>query len=171
MDVAATEREHRGSSGGVTRKRLRGRMSSAIRLILLGVLSLTSIDMALRGATARQTPSFSILGTRAVLISAPVLPGVPTDGVLTSLIPPRAAADQRLGGRGYQMPDVIQLTASDTIVLRNDDTAPHMILYAFLLPGQTHERTLMTPGSEVYRSGYGVHGASFLNFTTIFVSE
>ena len=42
------------------------------------------------------------------------------------------------------MPDVIQLTAGDTIVLRNDDSVPHMILYAFLMPGQTHERTLDT---------------------------
>ena len=42
------------------------------------------------------------------------------------------------------MPDVIQLTAGDTIILRNDDTAPHMILYAFLMPGETHERTFTT---------------------------
>jgi plastocyanin len=69
------------------------------------------------------------------------------------------------------MPSVIQLTAGDTIVLRNDDTAPHMILYALLPPGQTQTRTLTTPGSEVYSSGCGVHAASFMNFTTIFVSE
>ena len=87
------------------------------------------------------------------------------------VIPPGAAADQRAGGRGYEMPAVIQLTTGDTIVLRNDDTVPHMILYAFLMPGETHERTFTTPGSEVYSSGCGVHAASFLNFTSIFVSD
>jgi hypothetical protein len=171
MDVAAIERGDQDSFGRVNRRRLRGRMSGAIRLILLGALSLISIGVGLRGATAGQTPSLTILGEAAVPTSALVLPGTPTDGVLTLVIPPGAAADQRRGGRGYTMPDVIQLTAGDTIVLRNDDSVPHMILYAFLMPGQTHERTLLTPGSEVYSSGCGVHGASILNFTTIFVGE
>jgi hypothetical protein len=112
-----------------------------------------------------------MLGAPAAPESAPKLPAAPIDGVLTLVIPPGAAADQRAGGRGYQMPDVIQLTAGDTIVLRNDDTAPHMILYAFMMPGDTHERTFTAPGSEVYSSGCGVHASSFLNFTTIFVSE
>jgi hypothetical protein len=170
-DVAAIDRDDRGSFRGVSQRRLSGRRAGAIRLILLGALSLTSIGVGLQGATARQTPSLSVLDMPVVSTSAPVLSGVPTDGVLTLVIPPGAAADQRLGGRGYTMPNVIQLTAGDTIVLRNDDDAPHMILYAFLLPGQTHERTLTTPGSEVYSSGCGMHGASFLNFTTIFVSE
>jgi hypothetical protein len=100
-----------------------------------------------------------------------VMPAAPTNGMLTMVIPPGAAADQRAGGRGYEMPAVIQLTTGDTIVLRNDDTVPHMILYAFLMPGETHERTLTMPGSEVYGSGCGLHGASSLNFTSIFVSD
>jgi hypothetical protein len=171
MDVAAIGLDVQGSCSGTTRRRLDGRMSGAIRFILLGALTLASIAVGMRGATAGQSASLSILGVTAVPTSAPVLPGTPTDGVLTLVIPPGAAADQRLGGRGYTMPDVIQLTAGDTIVLRNDDSVPHMILYAFLMPGQTHERTLLTPGSEVYSSGCGVHAVSFLNFTTIFVSE
>jgi hypothetical protein len=69
------------------------------------------------------------------------------------------------------MPAVIRLTAGDTIILRNEDTVPHMILNAFLLPGETHERTLTTPGSEVYSSGCGLHCASSLNFTSIFISD
>ena len=170
MDVAPIARDDQDSCGGITRRRLRVRMSGAVRCILLGALSLVSIGVGLRVATASQTSSLSIPGA-GVLTSAPVLPGTPTDGVLTLVIPPGAAADQRLGGRGYAMPGVIQLTAGDTIVLRNDDSVPHIILYAFLMPGQTHERTLLTPGSEVYSSGCGVHGASFLNFTTIFVGE
>ena len=171
MDGAPIERDDQNSCDGITRGWLGGRMSGAIRFILLGALSLASIGVGLHGATAGQSASLSILGVTAVPTSAPVLPGTPTDGVLTLVIPPGAAADQRLGGRGYTMPDVIQLTAGDTIVLCNDDSVPHMILYAFLMPGQTHERTLLTPGSEVYSSGCGVHAASFLNFTTIFVSE
>jgi hypothetical protein len=171
MDGAPIERDDQGSCDGITRGWLRGCISGAVRYILLGSLSLVSIGVGLRVATASQTPSRSIHAVAAVPTSAPVLPATPADGVLTLVIPPGAAADQRLGGRGYTMPDVIQLTAGDTIVLRNDDSVPHMILYAFLMPGQTHERTLLTPGSEVYSSGCGVHGASFLNFTTIFVSE
>ena len=46
-----------------------------------------------------------------------------------------------------------------------------MILYAMLMPGKTRERTFTSPGSEVYSSGCGVHAASILNFTTIFVGE
>jgi hypothetical protein len=69
-------------------------MSGAIRLILLGALSLISIGVGLRGATAGQTPSLTILGEAAVPTSALVLPGTPTDGVLTLVIPPGAAADQ-----------------------------------------------------------------------------
>jgi hypothetical protein len=89
--------------------------------------------------------------------------------VLTLAIPPGAAADQQAGGRGYIMPSVIDLEVGDTIVIHNDDDAPHMILYTFLMPGQTDTRTFTSPGSEVYSSGCGLHAASILNFTTIFV--
>ena len=99
------------------------------------------------------------------------MPSQPIDGVLTLTIPPGAAADQRQGGRGYVMPSVISLEVGDTIVIRNDDDAPHMILYAFLMPGESDTRTFTEMGSEVYSSGCGLHAASFLNFTTVFVSE
>ena len=99
------------------------------------------------------------------------MPSQPIDGVLTLTIPPGAAADQRQGGRGYVMPSVISLEVGDTIVIRNDDDAPHMILYAFLMPGESDTRTFTEMGSEVYSPGCGLHAASFLNFTTVFVSE
>ena len=171
MNAAGNECDGRRSADGATRKRLRGRIPRAIDRILLIAMIVTSAGVALLGATAREAPALSVLGATAAPTSAPALPAAPMDGVLTLVIPPGAAADQRVGGRGYQMPDVIQLTAGDTIVLRNDDTAPHMILYAFLMPGETHERTFTSSGSEVYSSGCGVHAASFLNFTTIFISE
>lgn len=97
------------------------------------------------------------------------MPSEPVDGVLTLVVPPGAAADQQAGGRGYVMPSVINLNVGDTIVIRNDDDAPHMILYSFLLPGETDTRTFTEVGSEVYSSGCGLHAASILNFTTIFV--
>jgi hypothetical protein len=97
------------------------------------------------------------------------MPETPVDGVLTMRIPLGASADQQAGGRGYTMPSVINLDVGDTIVIHNDDDAPHMILYAFLLPGQTDTRTFTSPGSEVYSSGCGLHAAAILNFTTIFV--
>lgn len=99
------------------------------------------------------------------------MPSQPIDGVLRLTIPQGAAADQQQGGRGYVMPSVINLEVGDTIVIHNDDDAPHMILYAFLLPGESDTRTFTQEGSEVYSSGCGLHAASFLNFTTIFVSE
>lgn len=99
------------------------------------------------------------------------MPDTPVDGVLTMRIPLGASADQQAGGRGYAMPSVINLNVGDTIVIHNDDDAPHMILYTLLLPGQTDTRTFTTPGSEVYSSGCGLHAAAILNFTTIFVLE
>ncbi|MCA9862011.1 MAG: hypothetical protein KC442_07515 [Thermomicrobiales bacterium] len=100
-----------------------------------------------------------------------IMPDTPVDGVLTMRIPLGASADQQAGGRGYTMPDVINLTVGDKIVIHNDDDAPHMILYTFLLPGQSDTRTFTSPGSEVYSSGCGLHAAAILNFTTIFVHE
>jgi hypothetical protein len=99
------------------------------------------------------------------------MPDTPVEGVLTMSIPLGASADQQAGGRGYTMPSVINLELGDTIVIHNDDDAPHMILYTFLLPGQTDTRTFTAPGSEVYSSGCGLHAAAILNFTTIFVHD
>ncbi len=133
----------------------------------------------LTGIRQRDIPEQQTAGPRPATIAAvaplstgaAVMPSLPVDGVLTLAVPPGAAADQRLGGRGYVMPSVISLDMGDTVVIRNDDDAPHMILYTFLMPGETDARTFTEVGSEVYSSGCGLHAASFLNFTTIFVSE
>ena len=84
------------------------------------------------------------------------MPDTPVDGVLTMTIPLGASADQQAGGRGYTMPSVINVNVGDTIVIHNDDDAPHMILYTFLMPGQSDTRTFTTPGSELYTSEPGV---------------
>ena len=165
LGIAGSERGERGH--GKTRRRT----VQALGFVLLAVAIVVSVGVGLRGTADSEESSRSKFTAPVTGATGTMMPAAPTDGVLTMVIPPGAAADQRAGGRGYQMPDVIQLTAGDTIVLRNDDTAPHMILYAFLMPGETHERTFTTLGSEVYSSGCGVHAASFLNFTTIFVGE
>ncbi len=165
MGIAGSERDEPGYG------KTRGRTVQALGLVLLAVAIVVSVGVRLRDTADSEAVSRLMFTAPVAPASVGVMPTAPTDGVLTMVIPPGAAADQKVGGRGYQMPDVIQLTAGDTIVLRNDDTAPHMILYAFLMPGETHERTFTTLGSEVYSSGCGVHAASFLNFTTIFVGE
>ena len=60
LDSAPIERDDQGSRDEITRRRPPGRISGAIRLILLGALSLVSIGVGLRVATASQTPSRSI---------------------------------------------------------------------------------------------------------------
>jgi hypothetical protein len=100
------------------------------------------------------------------------VPSAPTDGVLTIVIPPGTdAMMKRTGDAGYHMPSVMRLHVGDTIEIRNDDTAPHMILYTFLLPGQTDRRTFTTAGSEAYSSGCAANAAQFPDFTTIFVVD
>src|SRR3712207_2245797 len=62
-----------------------------------------------------------------------VVPTNPIDGVLSIVIPRGTdAAMKQSGNAGYHMPSIIRLHAGDTIVIRNDDVAPHMILYTFL---------------------------------------
>jgi hypothetical protein len=141
----------------------------AFVLVVLGGLAL--IGATMRDVSARQG-SASLAVMPSALMGEPVMmPAEPHDGVLTMVVPPGAAAAQRAGGPGYRMPSVINLKVGDTIVLRNDDVAPHMILYAFLKPDETQQRTFTAPGSEVYSSGCGVHAAALATFTTIFVSE
>lgn len=101
-----------------------------------------------------------------------VVPEAPTDGVLTIVIPPGTdAAMKQSGNASYHMPSVMRLKVGDTIVIRNDDTAPHMMLYTFLLPGETDTRTLTEAGSEAYSSGCTANAAEFPDFTTIFVFD
>lgn len=159
-----------------TRRAIRGRrgwqVAASAGLLLAGVLLLIGARQPGFLDQQKAAPqAFEITAVEPLSAGVAVMPSAPVAGVLTLAIPPGAAADQRLGGRGYVMPSVISLDVGDTIVIRNDDDAPHMILYTFLMPGETDTRTFTEVGSEVYSSGCGLHAASFLNFTTIFVSE
>lgn len=143
------------------------------RRLLGSVVGLVAAVALAGSAVSLTSPTTEVIlpsGNVAALEGLATMPDTAVDGVLTLNIPPGAGADQQAGGRGYAMPSVINLEVGDTIVIHNDDDAPHMILYTFLLPGQSDTRTFTSPGSEVYSSGCGLHAASILNFTTIFVS-
>jgi hypothetical protein len=156
LDQLTPQRRSRWS-----RRRLLG---SSIGLVATAALAGGAVNLA-TPATDTILPAADV----AVPQGLATMPDTPVDGILTMRIPLGASADQQAGGRGYAMPSVINLEVGDTIVIRNDDDAPHMILYTFMLPGQTDTRTFTSPGSEVYSSGCGLHAAVILNFTTIFV--
>lgn len=171
---ARDARDERDAARQSTRGTAMPWLAVAIGLVLIGGLLLVAFGW--RSVVQQPAPPAPVVDTSAptgVSVGGGIakLPSEPVDGVLTMTIPRGAAADQAAGGRGYEMPAVISLKVGDRIVLRNDDDAPHMILYAFLMPGQTDERVFTAPGSEVYSSGCGLHAAAILNFTTIFVSE
>jgi hypothetical protein len=95
----------------------------------------------------------------------------PVDGVLAIVIPAGTDAAMRTrGDAAYGMPPVIRVKTGDTITIRNDDTAPHMILWAFLMPGQSAARTFTAPGSEVYSAGCAVMATHMPDFTSLFIA-
>ncbi|MCC6791311.1 MAG: hypothetical protein IT336_06495 [Thermomicrobiales bacterium] len=100
-----------------------------------------------------------------------VAPNVPTDGLLEIVIPRGSDAVMKTSGdAAYHMPAVIKVRVGDTITIRNDDVAPHMVLYAFLMPGETDTRVFTGAGSETYSSGCAANAADFHDFTTIFIA-
>jgi hypothetical protein len=165
---ASTSRSSGIAWPGFGRQRRLWLGAAVLALAFIGVLILAAAGLR---RTLPWVPSSRFTtGATAPVAGGATMPSTPTDGVLTLTIPLGAAADQEAGGRGHEMPPVISLHVGDRIVIRNDDNAPHMILYAWLRPGETSERTFTQPGSEVYSSGCGLHTAAILNFTTIFVS-
>ena len=136
QDPPAPQRRDRWS-----RRRLLG---SVAGLVAAAALAGSVVNLA-SPATEAILPAEDV----AVPQGLATMPNTPVDGVLTMTIPLGASADQAAGGRGYAMPSVINLNVGDRIVINNDDDAPHMILYTFLLPGQSDTRTFMSPGSEV----------------------
>lgn len=99
-----------------------------------------------------------------------LIPGSPKNGVLSIIIPPGTAEQMSAGGRGYVLPSVIQLRRGDKIVIRNDDIFPHLMLYAFVMPGETAERVFDAVSTETYSAGCTIDPTP-RGFTTLFVSE
>jgi hypothetical protein len=101
-----------------------------------------------------------------------VAPADPTNGVLTITIPRGTDATMDSSGdAAYHLPSVIHLTIGDTMVIRNDDVVPHMILYTVLMPGESDTRIFTATGSETYSSGCAANAAEFHDFTTIFIGD
>ena len=94
----------------------------------------------------------------------------PTNGVLAIAVP-RGTAEVRQGGElGYILPAVINLHVGDKIVIANNDISPHLVMWAFIMPGQSVERVFDKPGSETYSAGCTVDPTP-AGFSTIFISE
>jgi hypothetical protein len=93
-----------------------------------------------------------------------------TDGVLTVAVP-RGTSEVRQGGElGYVLPARIDLKVGDTVVIVNNDISPHLVMWAFVMPGQTVERVFEKPGSETYSAGCTVDPTP-AGFSTIFIAE
>jgi hypothetical protein len=172
--LSVARRIHRAG----VRQRFRLAVVLVVALTVVGgavVAHLASGEEATAAATGADIPSHGAVGGMPGMTHQAgmvVVPAAPTDGVLTIVIPPGTDAEMKQSGdAGYHMPSVMRLHVGDTIVIRNEDTAPHMMLYTFLLPGQTDRRIFTAVGSEAYSSGCSANAATFPDFTTIFVVD
>jgi hypothetical protein len=139
-------------------------------LLLVGLFVLgSSASVALHSDPAAASESEAQTVHHHGAVTGIVAPGFATDGVLGITLPPGTAEVMATGGNGYLLPSVIKLAVGDRIVIRNDDVSTHIVLFAFVRPGETVERTLTEPGSETYSAGCaGMQTAN--RFTTIFVA-
>jgi len=64
---------------------------------------------------------------------------------------------------------VIRVRVGDRIVIENQDVQSHFVLYAFVRPGETIDRVMTAPGSEVYSAGCATDH-SVNAFTSLFIN-
>jgi hypothetical protein len=162
-----------------TKRRAIGAARAALALLLLSLLGAGALSMArpdldldVRGSELTAAPPAA--GLAPIDAAALRVASESTDGVLTIVIPPGMAASQAAGGPDLAMPPVIRLRAGDEIAIRNDDTVPHIVLYAVVPPGTTHRRTFDEPDTEVFTAGCSpVHavGGPGASLTTLMVRE
>ncbi len=105
-----------------------------------------------------------------VIEGAYVVPSSATEGILAISIPPGTADRMRAGDTGYILPNVIQLHVGEKIVITNNDYLPHMMLFDFIEPGETIERTFDQITLETYSAGCTMDPTPS-GFTSLFVSE
>lgn len=98
-----------------------------------------------------------------------MVPSKATKGVLLIAIPPGTGAAMRAGLDGYILPSVIQLYVGEKIVIRNDDSLPHMMLFTFVMPGERQERLFDRVCTETYSAGCTMDPTPS-GFTSLFVS-
>lgn len=151
--------------GSPNRERTGGRFWPLALLFALG----TAVILAgsLGSATA---PAASTGVTASAWQGAYAIPSRAVDGELLIVIPPGTAEVMAAGGDGYLMPAVIDLKVGDTIAIRNEDTSPHIMMFAFIMPGETIERTFDKPLTETYSAGCTI-SPSPVGFTSLFVSD
>jgi hypothetical protein len=85
---------------------------------------------------------------------------------LLFVIPPGTAAARMRGQTVVAVPDRMRLTAGQSVVVRNEDSAMHYFFYAPIAPGQTLRQTFSQPG----RFGYsGFLSCSLADFDSLTV--
>jgi hypothetical protein len=145
-------------------KRRRWRRAGLIAILMLGGAFSLVIPFA-HAKTDELFPQVPRAADGAMLV-----PGTAEHGVLTITIPPGTAEAMAAGGRGYVLPPVIQLKRGDRIVIRNNDLFPHIMLFAFVMPGETTERTFNEVATETYSAGCTIDPTPN-GFTSLFVRE
>lgn len=133
------------------------------------ILLLGTAGLVYRATSDNAAPSLNSPIQRAA-DGAVIIPSIAVNGVLEITIPPGTAESMAAGGRGYELPTRIDLHKGDKIIVHNNDTYPHIMMFAFVLPGQSAERTFTTVGSETYSAGCTIDPTPN-GFTSLFVSE
>lgn len=88
------------------------------------------------------------------------------------MIPDGAAAEMDAGNpSAVQLPPVMHLKVGDRIVIENHDSRPHLVMYAYVLPGATNERVMQQPDIEVYSAGCSVNASASGAFMTMVVEK
>lgn len=140
-------------------------------VVVLGAAALFTARDLDRGERDIQTPS-AIAATNGVWQDVLVADHA-TDGVLTIVIPAGAADEMDAGNQAaIQLPPVMRLKVGDKIVIRNEDTRPHLVMYAYVLPGATNERVFDMPDLQAYSAGCSVSADSpATSFMTLIVEK
>lgn len=137
-----------------------------VLIALLGVSMVAATPIAGPAPGAGSAPYVEIALTDPPITFA----STATDGVLFIAVPRGTNAAREVGGFGYLLPTTIRLIIGDRVVITNHDLTPHLILWAFLAPGETVTRTFSRTGSETYSAGCSVD-TTVAGWTTMFISR
>lgn len=140
-----------------------------LTVVLLVVAVVSGAGIAYRQA-GDESPTHVPAAIARAADGAVIIPNTPVNGVLEITIPPGTAESMAAGGRGYELPPVINLHTGDKIIIHNNDGFPHLMMFAFVLPGESTERTFTKVGSETYSAGCTIDPTPN-GFTSLFVSE
>lgn len=144
----------------------------AVAVASLGLGGMLILAIALLSGPAELFSAIAQPETRegSTLVPA-VVADHPTNGKIEFTIPQGAAELQFSGGTPYIMPPVIRFRVSDTVVVRNNDVYPHMILNALAPADTTTTIAFDEPGTFAFSSGCTANGGTMNSFTTVIVSS